>query len=182
MGAWGPLEQHSALPCRVHGSSRLSAINQLFRRRAAPLRAALVSFGTYVYIGQYLQLVRGLTPLGAGSATLPVFLGYIIGSFVAPPLAARFGAVPVMIAGLLVGAVGFALLGLSHEHTALPFVIGALWLSTIDRELLRIPLAISPASYVAAACVVAFAAFASALIVRRQSDRLDLVAVLKARD
>jgi putative ABC transport system permease protein len=61
-------------------------------------------------------------------------------------------------------------------------LVAGLWLATVDRELLRIPLAITPASYVSAACVVALAAFVSALIVRRQSDRLDLVAVLKARD
>ena len=61
-------------------------------------------------------------------------------------------------------------------------LIGGLSLSTIDRELLRIPVAVAPTSYVSAACVVLLAALVSALIVRRQSDRLDLVAVLKARD
>ena len=60
--------------------------------------------------------------------------------------------------------------------------IGGLALATIDREMLRIPLSLSPPSYVSAVCVVTFAALASALIVRRRSDRLDLVAVLKARD
>jgi len=65
---------------------------------------------------------------------------------------------------------------------ALGRAIGRLWLSSIDRELLRIPLVISAASYVSATCVVTLAAFLSALIVRRRSDRLDLVAVLKARD
>lgn len=61
-------------------------------------------------------------------------------------------------------------------------VIGGLTLSTIDRELIRIPVSIMPASYVGAACVVLLAALLSAMVVRRQSDRLDLVMVLKARD
>lgn len=61
-------------------------------------------------------------------------------------------------------------------------LFGGLWLGSVDRELLRIPLTILPASYAVAACVVGIAALASALSVRRQSDRLDLVAVLKARD
>jgi len=61
-------------------------------------------------------------------------------------------------------------------------LFGGLWLGSVDRELLRIPLTILPASYAVAACVVGIAALASALIVRRESDRLDLVAVLKARD
>jgi putative ABC transport system permease protein len=60
--------------------------------------------------------------------------------------------------------------------------VGGLWLSTVDRELLRIPLALAPRSYLAATCVVLLAALASALVVRRRSDRLDIVAVLKARD
>ena len=65
---------------------------------------------------------------------------------------------------------------------ALGRAVGGLWLATVDRELLRLPLAIEPTSYFAAVCTVAFAALVSALIVRRRADRLDLVAVLKARD
>lgn len=61
-------------------------------------------------------------------------------------------------------------------------VVGRLWLSTVDRELLRIPFTLTPRSYLAAICVVLLAALVSALIVRSRSDRLDLVAVLKARD
>jgi putative ABC transport system permease protein len=60
--------------------------------------------------------------------------------------------------------------------------IGALSLSTIDRDLLRIPVSVATSSYVGAACVVLLAALLSALAVRGQADRLDLVAVLKARD
>jgi putative ABC transport system permease protein len=60
--------------------------------------------------------------------------------------------------------------------------IGAASLSTIDRELQRIPVSVSASSYGGAACVVLLAALLSALVVRRQSDRLNLVAVLKARD
>jgi putative ABC transport system permease protein len=60
--------------------------------------------------------------------------------------------------------------------------ISRLSLASVDRELIRIPLEIRPASLVAAVCVILLAALASALVVRRRSDRLDLVAVLKARD
>jgi len=60
--------------------------------------------------------------------------------------------------------------------------IGALSLSTVDRELLRIPVSVSGAGYVSSACVILLVALACALAVRRRSDRLDLVAVLKARD
>ncbi len=86
------------------------------------------------------------------------------------------------LAGVLLGEQAIqVLLGLV-PGLFLGRAFAGLWLSTIDRELLRVPLTIAPASYVAAICVIAFAAFESALIVRSQSDRLDLVAVLKARD
>lgn len=60
--------------------------------------------------------------------------------------------------------------------------IGGLVISTLDRELIRVPISLSARSYVAGLSVVVLAALASALLVRRRSDRLDLVAVLKARD
>ena len=86
------------------------------------------------------------------------------------------------LAGVLLGEqVVQVLLGIA-PGLALGAGMAKLGLSTIDRELMRIPLMLRPPSYVAAFCVVAFAALWSALAVRRRSDRLDLVAVLKARD
>ena len=51
-----------------------------------------------------------------------------------------------------------------------------------SNESFQIPGVIQPRTYLAAAIVVVAAAFASALVVRRRIDRLDLVSVLKARD
>lgn len=61
---------------------------------------------------------------------------------------------------------------------------GLAWLiaKTMTTELYRIPVVVSPASYGEAILVVLAAALASAFIVRRQIDRLDLIAVLKTRD
>ncbi len=50
------------------------------------------------------------------------------------------------------------------------------------RELFQVPMAIEPASYVIASLVILVAAAASAFVVRRRIDTLDLVAVLKTRD
>jgi putative ABC transport system permease protein len=94
------------------------------------------------------------------------------------------------ILGFTRGELAFVLLGEQAIQVVLGVplglylgrLIGGLSLSTVDRELLRIPIAVAPTSYVSAACVVLLAGLLSALIVRRQSDRLDLVAVLKARD
>ncbi len=61
---------------------------------------------------------------------------------------------------------------------------GLAWLiaTTMTTELYRIPVVVSPASYGEAVLVVLLAALASAFIVRRQIDQLDLIAVLKTRD
>jgi putative ABC transport system permease protein len=64
----------------------------------------------------------------------------------------------------------------------LGYWLGRAAVGSIDKELLRVPPVLSTSSQVAGVCVVVLAAVISALLVRRQSDRLDLVAVLKARD
>jgi putative ABC transport system permease protein len=51
-----------------------------------------------------------------------------------------------------------------------------------DNETFRIPAVISEATFASAALIVGAAGMISALLVRRQIDRLDLVAVLKTRD
>jgi putative ABC transport system permease protein len=85
------------------------------------------------------------------------------------------------LATILLGEQAVQLVGIV-PGLALGRALAGLWMSSVDKELMRVPLTLAPASYVGAVCVVTFAAFASALVVRRQSDRLDLVAVLKARD
>jgi putative ABC transport system permease protein len=49
-------------------------------------------------------------------------------------------------------------------------------------ESFQIPGVVGPRTYAVAAAIVVLAALASAYIVRRRVDRLDLVAVLKTRD
>jgi MFS transporter, DHA2 family, multidrug resistance protein len=75
---------------------------------ATYLLGTLVTFGSYVFIGQYLQLVLGLTPLSAGIWTLPWSGGFVAGSMVAPAVARRVRPALVMGAGLVLSAVGFA--------------------------------------------------------------------------
>jgi putative ABC transport system permease protein len=71
-------------------------------------------------------------------------------------------AVPI---GLMMG------LGLVHALAA-----------TVDPETWRMPVMLTAKSYASAAVVTLAAGLATALVVRRRLDRLDLVAVLKARD
>ena len=58
------------------------------------------------------------------------------------------------------------------------------WMLTLflDQEVFRFPFVISPSTYGLAAATVLAASVASALLVRRKLDDLDLIAVLKSRE
>jgi len=56
----------------------------------------LVLFGAFFFMFQYLQLVKGLTPIVAGLWTLPSFVAFIVGSLLAPALVSRVRPVVVM--------------------------------------------------------------------------------------
>jgi DHA2 family multidrug resistance protein-like MFS transporter len=71
------------------------------------LLVTLVTFGAYVLVGQYFQLVFGLSPLAAGLWMLPWSASYLVGSFLSPLLARRVQAAYVMAGGLLLATLGF---------------------------------------------------------------------------
>jgi MFS transporter, DHA2 family, multidrug resistance protein len=64
--------------------------------------------GTYLFLAQYLQLVKHLSPLEAGMWLLPAAGGSIAGSMLSPALASRARPATVLAAGLWVAAIGFA--------------------------------------------------------------------------
>jgi DHA2 family multidrug resistance protein-like MFS transporter len=71
-----------------------------------------VSFGAFVLISQYLQLVLNLSPLQAGLLSLPASLLAIAGPMLSPRLTRRFG-LHLSVAGLLgIAGLGFAVLAL----------------------------------------------------------------------
>jgi len=82
-----------------------------------------VAFGAYVFIAQYLQLVVGLSPLHAGAWTVPSMAAFIVGSMLVPVIARRAHPAYVISAGLVIGAVGFALLTQVHRGSALQLVV-----------------------------------------------------------
>ncbi|WXB15096.1 MFS transporter [Pendulispora albinea] len=90
---------------------------------------ALVMFGAFVYIGQYLQLVLGLSPLAAGLWTLPWSGGFILGSILAPAIVRRSRPVFVLAGGMALGAIGFAMLSRAPSLGLTALVIGMLTLS-----------------------------------------------------
>ena len=96
---------------------------------ATYLLGTLVIFGSYVFVGQYLQLVLGLTPLTAGLWMLPWSGGFIVGSMAAPAIARRVRPAFVMGAGLVLATVGFVVLTRLAETGIASLVIGSIMYS-----------------------------------------------------
>jgi MFS transporter, DHA2 family, multidrug resistance protein len=89
---------------------------RLFRIRA--LSASLMTYflsifvvvGYFLFIGQYLQLVLGLSPLVAALWSLPSAIGFIVGSVLSPRIIHRFRPAVIMGTGVAVAAAGTTLL------------------------------------------------------------------------
>jgi DHA2 family multidrug resistance protein-like MFS transporter len=109
---------------------------RLFRRPA--LSAALginvldffVGFGILVLVSQYLQLVVGLTPLEAGLWSLPIGLGFVVGSLLTSPLLKLMRPANVLGLGLALGAAGLVLMAAAaNAHNLLLLILGNVVLS-----------------------------------------------------
>ncbi|MFJ4092038.1 MDR family MFS transporter [Kitasatospora sp. NPDC089913] len=97
----------------------------LFRHRTVTLSAlasVLVGIGMYgatTFLSQYFQLARDKSPTVAGLMTLPMILGLAVSSTVAGRLITKYGRWKAyLVAGTLLLAVGFALLGTARADTA----------------------------------------------------------------
>jgi len=74
------------------------------------LLSVFVAFGYFLFVAQYLQLVRGLSPLDAGLWSLPSALGFVVSSNLAPPVIRRLRPAHVLAACLGVAALALAFL------------------------------------------------------------------------
>lgn len=90
---------------RGFGSGTLSLVVQF-----------VVSFGVFLLLVQYLQLILGYSPLGSSLALGPMIVPLVLVSLFAPRLAERVGLRWVSLAGLL--AVGIGLLAIARLDAA----------------------------------------------------------------
>ena len=86
------------------------------------------------------------------------------------------------ISQILLGELAMILVMAVPAGLVLGYALAALVVLGFDTELYRFPLVVSPRTFAFAAAVTIAAAVISGLVVRRQLDRLDLVAVLKTRE
>jgi EmrB/QacA subfamily drug resistance transporter len=88
--------------------------------RAGTLGVGLTFFGLFALFfvnAQYLQFVRGYSPMITGLAIVPLALGMLAVSRRSITLAARFGVTAVVAAGLVILAAGLAVLSLAGPRT-----------------------------------------------------------------
>jgi EmrB/QacA subfamily drug resistance transporter len=95
----------------------------------------LSMFAMFFLVAQYLQSVRGYSPLRAGVATLPFAVTMIAISPRGPALGMRFGAKRVVSLGFIIVPLALAALSLISPSTPYPFVAAALVLMALGPAL-----------------------------------------------
>ena len=84
-----------------------------------------VMFGTFLLIAQCLQLVFGLSPWQAGLWSVPSSIGFTVGSMLTPPIARRVAPAAMVGGGLLLAAIGFAMIARVDADSGLPMLVAA---------------------------------------------------------
>jgi EmrB/QacA subfamily drug resistance transporter len=103
---------------------------RLFRNRTfvlagtASLLVGVAMFGVMIYIPQYFQIVKGMTPTMSGIMTVPLVVSLLISSVGSGWIVTRTGRWKIFpVAGMLLVATGMALLSLLHTDSG-QWVIG----------------------------------------------------------
>jgi EmrB/QacA subfamily drug resistance transporter len=91
---WAARRSYAVLPLRLFASRSFSVANLV------ALGFTVGMFGAVFLLSQYLQVVQGYTPLGAGVRTLPWTAAPMVVAPLAGAFAGRIGVRPLMLAGL----------------------------------------------------------------------------------
>jgi DHA2 family multidrug resistance protein-like MFS transporter len=103
---------------------RLFRIRSFSASFATNLLGVFVAFGYFLFVAQYLQLVRGLSPLNAGLWSLPSAVAFVVSSNLAPRFIRRIRPAYVLGACLGVAAIALALLLLVSASSGLALLVG----------------------------------------------------------
>ncbi|GAA3719906.1 hypothetical protein GCM10022224_102300 [Nonomuraea antimicrobica] len=116
---------------------------RLFRNRTfvltslASLFVGMAMFGAMIYLPQYLQIVKGLSPTNSGLMTLPMVVALFLAGVISGKIVTQTGRWKVFpVAGLLIVAAGLFLLSKLH-------VDSSEWLIGFDVAVLGIGLGLS---------------------------------------
>jgi len=142
---------------------------RLFRDRtialatAASVMIGVAMFGATVYLGQYFQLARGMTPTEAGLMSIAMVGGLLVSSTVTGRLITSTGLWKrYLVGGTLLVIVGMALLGTIDARTSLGAIIAFMVVTglglgaTMQNLVLAVQNTADPRDLGAASSVVAF--------------------------
>jgi DHA2 family multidrug resistance protein-like MFS transporter len=115
---------------------------------ATNLLTISVMFGSFLFLGQFMQLVLGLSPLTAGLYLLPSGVAAVAGSLLTPVVVNRVRPIVAMLAGFFFMSVGFLLLTQANAGSGLWLFIAAT---------LMFPIGISPVALVVTGLVMSIA-------------------------
>jgi DHA2 family multidrug resistance protein-like MFS transporter len=87
--------------------------------------AIFVMIGYFLFVAQYLQLVVGLSPLGAGLWSLPSAIAFVVGSQLTPRIVGRVQPAQLIGFGLAAASVGLLMLVQVGSVGGLPMLIAA---------------------------------------------------------
>jgi EmrB/QacA subfamily drug resistance transporter len=110
--------RHPLVPLRLFRSRALTGANLIM------VLIGSVMFSLFFFLSQFLQEVRGYSPLQAGFAFLPMPLAIIVGTQLSSRLVGRVGARTLLIIGPLVSATGLLALSRLDANSSYPLHIG----------------------------------------------------------
>jgi EmrB/QacA subfamily drug resistance transporter len=108
--AWARRRRDAVLPLRLYAARGFTVANLV------SLGFTVGMFGAVFLLSQYLQVVQGYTPLGAGVRTLPWTAAPMLVAPVAGALSGRIGVRPLMLTGLALQAGALAWFAVLTEH------------------------------------------------------------------
>ena len=112
----------------LHSSDPLIDV-RLFRNRSFSLAASVVGVQYMLSTGigylstQYLQLVRGLSPLSAGLCTVPAAAVVVVVSPIGAKAYGRLGARAITTAGMTIAAIALAMLNLTQTNSSVLLIV-----------------------------------------------------------
>ncbi len=89
----------------------------------ASIAVGIGMFGSAVFLSQYMQISRGMSPTQSGLMTTPMVVGIFLSSTLSGQLISRYGRYRgYMIAGSILLAAGLGLMGTIDSHTSLVLI------------------------------------------------------------
>lgn len=104
--------RHPLVPLRLFRSRALTGANLIM------VLIGAVMFSLFFFLSQYLQDVKGYSPLRTGVAFLPMPIAIIIGTQLASRLVQRLGTRTLLVTGPLISASGMLLLSRLHADSS----------------------------------------------------------------